>query len=190
MGRPKGLLRIGERPILEYLHRRLAWPGPTCLVTAPGRENPPGAALFHRELIDPQPGLGPLRGVLTALENLHTQLLIVVTVDMPLLQTSHLRHLLDALPDRPSALGLMFQRSDNADGRPEPFPLALRPLAIDPIRKRLLAAQRSVHQLLDEPDFETLPTPQSWPASIWTNLNEPLDLDALIRSTAAPRNSN
>ncbi|HSZ59603.1 MAG TPA: molybdenum cofactor guanylyltransferase [Tepidisphaeraceae bacterium] len=180
MGRPKGLLRIGDKPILEYLHQRLAWPGPTCLVTAPGKENPPGASLFDREWVDPQAGLGPLRGVLTALENLHTPLLTVITVDMPVLRQPYLRYLLDALLASPQTLGAMFERLVDDEPQPEPFPLALRPEAIEPVRSALVAAKRSVKGLLRDPSFHTLPTPPSWPQSVWTNLNEPGDVDSLI----------
>jgi len=42
MGMPKGLMRLNDVPILASLHNRLAWPGPTILVTTPGREKPPG----------------------------------------------------------------------------------------------------------------------------------------------------
>src|SRR5438552_17571218 len=68
MGKPKALLEINGRPILAYLLEQFAWPGPTLLVTAPGREKPPGHELFSREVVDPVAGEGPLRGILTALE--------------------------------------------------------------------------------------------------------------------------
>src|SRR5688572_29494375 len=83
MGRAKSLLTVHGRPVLEYLHRQFAWPGPTLLVTTPGRERPPGHELFSREVTDPVADLGPLRGLLTALEQCTTPLLIVSTVDMP-----------------------------------------------------------------------------------------------------------
>ena len=39
------------------------------LVTAPGFERPPGFERFGREVVDPIAGIGPLRGVLTAIEH-------------------------------------------------------------------------------------------------------------------------
>jgi hypothetical protein len=53
MGRPKGHLTLDGRPIPERLMNRLAWAGPTLLVTAPGREHPPGCRLFTKEATDP-----------------------------------------------------------------------------------------------------------------------------------------
>src|SRR4051794_29668278 len=85
MGRAKGELRIAGEPILEYLLDRFDWPGPTMLVTAPGREHPTGWARFTREVTDPVSDQGPLRGILTALENATTEVVIVTPVDMPLL---------------------------------------------------------------------------------------------------------
>ena len=74
MGQPKGLLTLKGQPILDYLLDALAWPGPTLLVTAPGREHPPGWERFDNEAADPESGGGPLRGVLTALESMRHSL--------------------------------------------------------------------------------------------------------------------
>ena len=58
---------------MEYLLEQLGWLAPTLLVTAPGREKPPGREHFAREVVDAVAGEGPLRGVLTALEATETQ---------------------------------------------------------------------------------------------------------------------
>src|SRR5436190_1357328 len=84
MGRPKGMLEINGRPILAYLLDRIDWPGPTMLVTAPGRENPPGAERFDSEVSDDVEGEGPLRGVYTAITHATTPVVVVIGVDMPL----------------------------------------------------------------------------------------------------------
>src|SRR5437879_5099730 len=91
MGRPKGLLKFGGRPILEFLLERWNWPGPTLLVTGPGKQHPPGFERFTREVIDAVGGQGPLRGVLTALEATTTDVVIVTTCDMPLVGIEQLR---------------------------------------------------------------------------------------------------
>ena len=94
MGRPKAELRIAGRPILEYLLQRWTWDGPTMLVTAPGREHPPGHERFDREVTDPVAGEGPLRGIVTALENAgDAAVLLVATCDMPLMTRAMLEHL-------------------------------------------------------------------------------------------------
>src|SRR4051812_33054535 len=121
MGKPKSLLRIGNQPILTYLLERFAWRGPTMLVTSPGREKPPGADGFDVEVVDPVEGMGPVRGVLTALENLTTEIVIVASVDMPLVGKEHLLWLMEQMQKRAKACGLMIEREAI-----EPFPSIFR----------------------------------------------------------------
>jgi molybdopterin-guanine dinucleotide biosynthesis protein A len=181
MGGPKGLLRIGELPILEYVLDQLKWPGPTWLITAPGREHPPGWERFDRELHDPIAGLGPLRGVLTALDELRTPLLVVMTVDMPGAEIAHLKWLLSQLNLRPECLGVMCRRRDAGIEKVEPFPLALRAEARPVIEHRLAAHRRSVMGLLEEPDFIGIPAPAEWDAAVWTNLNDAGDFARFVK---------
>jgi molybdopterin-guanine dinucleotide biosynthesis protein A len=176
MGTPKGHLTLAGHPILEYLLRRFAWPGPTLLVTAPGRENPPGHDAFTREAVDPIAGQGPLRGILTAL-NVADGIVITTTVDMPGLLPTHILWLLDRLAERPSLAALMLRHGH----RIEPFPAVFRPSAADPIRSRLDTGRLSVHALLDHPTFATIDAPADWPDETWTNLNRPEDVEAFRR---------
>src|SRR5438477_6824312 len=100
MGRPKAHLQIRGKPILRWMLERLTWPGPTMLVVSPGHENPPGHELFTSQTCDPVAGHGPLRGVLTALENPSTPLLAILTVDMPQIEAMHLNWLIRSIQDR------------------------------------------------------------------------------------------
>jgi molybdopterin-guanine dinucleotide biosynthesis protein A len=174
MGMPKGQLCIGNQPILEYLLDRLNWPGPTMLVTAPGREHPPGATRFDREASDPVEGLGPLRGVLTALENATTSRLFVLTVDMPGIGRTQLEHFLRSADE--AELGAMYERKA-PDSVIEPFPLLVRCEAQSVVRRRINAGQLSVARLRDEPGFTTVQASGEWDDRVWTNLNRPADLE-------------
>jgi molybdopterin-guanine dinucleotide biosynthesis protein A len=174
MGQAKALLRIGGRPILEHLLDRLKWPGPTLLVTAPGRENPPGYQGFSKEAVDPIAGVGPLRGLLTAVENSPTERLVVVTVDMPDVEPAQLQWLIDRLAEYSEQAGVMLRRRDGDDTWIEPFPLACRRTAADIIRGRLAADRLSVRDLTVNGHFACVATPATW-AGAWTNLNEPRD---------------
>lgn len=173
MGQPKGLLRIDGQPILNYLLDSVAWPGPKYLVTAPGREHPQGWEAFDREWVDPVAGLGPLRGVLTAVENADASLLVITTVDMPGIRAHHLAWIVARLEQSKAQLGMMCRRSD---GRLEPFPLALRKEAQAIVRQRLHGGNRAVHGLLDDPLFTVIVAPHEWGPEVWTNLNDPQDL--------------
>jgi molybdopterin-guanine dinucleotide biosynthesis protein A len=181
MGRPKGELHVGGVPLLEYLHRHLAWPGPTLLVTAPGRERPAGAALFDREVSDAVSGAGPLLGILTALENATTPLIVVAAIDMPLVTRRHLDWLVQQLSDMPDRAGAFLRRA----GFLEPFPCAFRSQeALTVVADALDAGRRSVRSLLDVGGFEAVDAPADWGDDVWTNLNDPAAWDAFVRSAA------
>jgi len=180
MGGPKGEIRIGGQPILSYLLDRFSWPGPTLLVTAPGREHPPAWERFDREVVDPVSDQGPLRGILTALENLKTPLLLVATLDMPGVQRSQLLWLLDEMRKSPKRLGLMLRRSEGKTI--EPFPSVFRTDARDTINRRIQSGRLSVQKLVEEKSFETVVAPASWDPQIWANLNVPADLTNFTNS--------
>jgi molybdopterin-guanine dinucleotide biosynthesis protein A len=171
MGKPKGELVIHGKPILEYLLERFDWPGPTMLVTAPGREHPSGWTKFSREVVDPVFGKGPLRGILTALENATTQVVVVATVDMPLIEREHLEWMIDQLGEM---LGVMSSHDDQI----EPFPSAFSTNAVDAIHQHL-AKDGGVYQLWKLDRFRCVAAPVGWPPKIWMNLNTPGDLRLL-----------
>lgn len=175
MGRPKGEIRIEGRPILEYLLERFSWPGPTLLVTASGREHPPAWERFDREITDPVPDQGPLRGILTALDHLQTPLLLVATVDMPGIEVSQLHWVLDEMRKSPDLLGLMLRRSAETMAI-EPFPSAFRAGAREIITRRIQTGNLSVQKLVEEKGFEVVPAPPAWDSRTWMNLNVPADL--------------
>jgi molybdopterin-guanine dinucleotide biosynthesis protein A len=170
MGGPKGSLTIAGRPIMEYLLDRFAWPGPTMLVLAPGLDRPIGAERFTQVTYDPITGLGPLRGILTALENVATSHVIVATVDMPGINHEHLKWIARAAAACESAMCL---RESNII---EPFPSLFRSSARSAIEGQIANNRRSVQGLLKLPGFVALATPADWPLGTWSNLNTPGDL--------------
>jgi molybdenum cofactor guanylyltransferase len=179
MGRPKARLAVDGEPILRFLLKQFGWPGPTLLVTAPGNEGPPGREGFDREVSDPIRGMGPLRGILTALEHCNTPLLAVATVDMPGITGEHLRWLAEALDSLSDALGLMpLHAVPGGEPRLEPFPCLLRTSARPSVQSHLDAGRRSVRSLVSLPGWSTANTPAEWDVRVWTNLNHPADLEA------------
>jgi molybdopterin-guanine dinucleotide biosynthesis protein A len=178
MGMPKALLKIGDKPILEHLLDRFAWPGPTMLVTSAGREHPPGWERFDQEACDEVENEGPLRGVLTALGNCVIDPLVVVTVDMPMLTIDQLKFLLYRLNENPDLHGVMLRRPDR-ERAIEPFPFACVDSAAKEIAQRLQEHRRSVHALAESERFAVETAPTDWPAAVWTNLNTPDDLNDL-----------
>jgi molybdopterin-guanine dinucleotide biosynthesis protein A len=178
MGVSKSHLQIDGVPILEFLFKRLMWPGPTLLVDAPGREKPPGHELFHRAVTDPTAGEGPLRGVLTALEQTMSPFLVVIPVDMPCMTTESLASLVEALKKSPAKSLAMFR----CGGRLEPLPAAF---AVQPARlvagEQVNSHNTSIHGLTEVMNSTfVLPDP-SWPHSLWVNLNRPVDVEEYLR---------
>lgn len=180
MGGPKGELRISGRPILQYLLDRLNWPGPTLLVTAPGREHPPGWDRFDREAVDSVVNQGPLRGVLTALESAETEIVVVTTVDMPGVTVDGLRWLMSIVKNAPDVIGVMTRRIWEAEPVIEPFPSVFRRSAMTLLAERLANAERSVHALARHTRIRVMTAPKKWPPTFWTNLNTPTDLSAYL----------
>jgi len=175
MGLPKAWLKLNNRPILHHLHHSLAWPGPTLLVTVPTRLNPPGHELFQAQVADPLEQ-GPLRGILTALENSSTPQTIIIPLDMPQLRLQHLQWFANSLESHSDLLGLMSQRSINDKLQIEPLPLACRQGAQPIIADQLELPDHSLHALSHHPHFAAIPAPSHWPPKVWTNLNYPIDL--------------
>jgi molybdopterin-guanine dinucleotide biosynthesis protein A len=177
MGGPKGNLAVDGRPILERLLDRLDWPGPTLLVTAPGREHPPGWRRFTNEATDPVAGEGPLRGVLTALENASTNEVVVLPVDMPNITPVPLTWLAARLRETPTAAAVMVERPQPASGRIEPMPAAFRVTTAQIlVRARLRDRQLALHKLAESSEVVVIPAPSDWTDDFWTNLNTPSDL--------------
>lgn len=181
MGSAKPSLLIQGKPILAYLREQLQWPGPTLLVTAAQRKSPPGTDLFDREVVDQLDGQGPLRGILTALENSLGDIL-VVTVDMPGVRSSMLRALVASMKDRPELSGLMYRVMRDDMDHVEPFPSIFRRSAQQIVVQALAENRRSVRGLLSDSRFATTDAPVEWPTSVWTNLNTPQDFAAFEKS--------
>jgi molybdopterin-guanine dinucleotide biosynthesis protein A len=185
MGGAKGDLALDGRPILERLLDRLDWPGPTLLVTAPGREHPPGWRRFTKEVTDLVAGEGPLRGILTALENASTNGVVVLPVDMPNITPAPLAWLVERLRENPAAAGVMVERSQGEFRRIEPLPAAFRaPAAEGLVRARLRDRQLALHALADSSEIVVVPAPSDWADDFWTNLNTPSDLATYQQSAS------
>jgi molybdopterin-guanine dinucleotide biosynthesis protein A len=179
MGKPKSQLELGGAPILKRLYERLSWRGPTLLVTAPGREHPPGWERFDQEVLDSVSDEGPLRGIASAVNRVATPFAVVVPVDMPLLERTQLRWMAGELKGSADAALLFCVRGALANDHPEPLPLALRPAPAAPlIEANLRAGRRAVNALAREPQALVVPAPKDWPNDFWTNLNNPHDMVA------------
>jgi molybdopterin-guanine dinucleotide biosynthesis protein A len=175
MGVDKASMEIHGVPILRHLLTQLRWDGPKLLVRAPHQPLPPGAELFDRAVFDTVENQGPLRGILTALENADGDV-VVVTVDMPAITRELLNQLMAHAESRPDLNGLMFRITSHGEPRVETFPSLFRQSGRDIIAKTLDENRRSVRGLLSDPTFATLSVPPDASTFAWMNLNTPDDL--------------
>ena len=168
-------MEIHGLPLLRHLLMQLRWDGPKLIVRAPHLPSPPGAELFDHAVFDGVEGQGPLRGILTALENADGDV-VVVTVDMPGMTRELLNQLMMSAESRPDLNGLMFRTGSQGEPRVETFPSLFRQSARDIIAKALDENRWSVRGLLSDPTFATLSVPAEAPRFAWVNLNTPEDL--------------
>ncbi len=182
MGVAKARLNVEHQSILAWRMQKLEWPGPTMLITSPSTRNPPDAQLFDQECIDPEDGAGPLRGILTALEQSTTPLIATVAVDMPFVRRFMLEWLVEQIQRQRACNGIMFRRPGGVQHWIEPFPSVFRQSAAPIIFPLLAEGKRSVRALCDFADFQAIDVPDNWPADVWTNLNEPDQLKSFLDS--------
>jgi molybdopterin-guanine dinucleotide biosynthesis protein A len=125
-----------------------------------------------------------MRGVLTALQNAATPLVIITPLDMPLVCREQFDILLGALRDHPEALGAMWRRLVDQSDEIEPFPCALRSGVVEVITRQLELNRRSMRALAQLPQFITIELPTGIPDDVWTNLNEPEEAERFLRDVS------
>lgn len=181
MGVAKDRLLIDGRPILAHLLDRAGYAGSTLLVTSAARPQPLAAERFDRVAIDLIDDAGPLAGIATALAAATTPTVCVLSVDMPNVgaeQVGFLRGAMNAAGG--DVLGLLCRRRDGSGvERIEPFPSVFRASAAALVAAELAAGRRSLCSLLDLPAIAAIDVPNSWPGSVWPNLNRPTDLEQI-----------
>jgi molybdopterin-guanine dinucleotide biosynthesis protein A len=159
------------------------------LVTAPGRDKPPGWDQFDREVTDAVAGQGPLRGLATALSAARTPMLVVATCDMPFVEARQFEALVDELIQRRATTWMvMTRRADSIEaaagaGEIEPFPCAIQRAARRAIEAHLAGGARSLHSLASLAGVEVL-VRSDWNPDCYTNLNRPEEYEAFLRSVS------
>jgi molybdopterin-guanine dinucleotide biosynthesis protein A len=177
-------LLIDSRALLGWLLNRMAWTGPTMLVTSPDHERPPGHEQFRNVAIDPTAGVGPLRGVLTALEASTTPRVVIAAGNMPGVGHAQLDWLLDAFDQRDDLDLLMCSRLVNGRVQPEPFPLACTTKIGGAVAEQLAAGDASAQSLPSLPRASLVLAPRDWGDVVWTKLNSRADADVFAASMA------
>lgn len=174
MGRDKALLPIGHRNLLQLtLDKARQLPSEPIIVGSRERYSQYGEVI--EDVIS---GCGALSGIHAALGATHTDVNLILSVDMPLMATDFLRWLLQ----RASA-NLELAIVPEADGRTQPLCAVYRRAAHGEVERALRMGEYKVDRL-----FSSLPTrfiPESdwlaagFPRDIFRNVNTPQEYEAV-----------
>lgn len=183
LGVDKRRLRLwgaGGPSLLEWLIQRVA---PMCAETVVVLNDPQAWPELSARLIpDSLPGSGPLGGLASGLQAIHTDAALVLACDLPLVQPALLAYLLrcartsDALvPLRPDT-----DRAPRNQARAEPLLAIYRRACLPAIERCLSSQQRSLVAALTQLNVQYL-QPAAWrpydPHGLsFMNLNTPHDL--------------
>lgn len=139
MGREKAALVLGGSTLLERTVAALdAVADEIVIVRAPGQGLPLVRSAGSLTIVaDPVEGDGPLAGIVRGLDAATAPVAVVVGVDHPFLRPSLLQLLVERVrAGAPWAL-------PEAGGRPQPMVSAIAREALEPLRERLEAGERS-----------------------------------------------
>ena len=154
MGRDKGRIVVDGEPLIERTLRLVRSVG--CEAMVIGRTKPtegPGGAT--RFVMDRQPGLGPLGGLVTALDEVSQQggdATILLPCDLPKLTAALLRHLVEHLPGASARNGTALFH----DNRIEPLASLYRTTILDDNPDLVAKENRSLRHLIEQGDFGRL----------------------------------
>jgi molybdenum cofactor guanylyltransferase len=165
MGVPKAWLEIDGTPMLRRIVDRVRdVASEVVVVTATGVTLPPlpdGVLI----LADEEPELGPLMGLAVGLETLRTELVLVLSCDVPNLASEAIQRLVEGLGDADAILA-------EAEGRTHPLIAVYRRAILPIVREQLAKRELALHRLLCRLQTRTLTLPAEW----LQNLNTPDDV--------------
>jgi molybdopterin-guanine dinucleotide biosynthesis protein A len=178
MQRDKATLMYHGRTQLAWAHELLAkFCAATFVSVRPDQRNEPSRAAFP-QIVDRQPGLGPLAGISAALSEHPKAAWLVVACDLPFLTESTLRHLIE---HRDSGRMATAYRSHH-DGLPEPLCAIWEPSASAAVLAHLAAGKQCPRKLLINADCKLIDLAD---ANALDNVNTIEELEAASSALAA-----
>lgn len=176
MGRDKALLTVGGRPLATVALDALRGAGASELLAVGGDAAVLAAlaALGARPVPDRYPGEGPLGAIVTALQAASQEVVVVLACDLPLVDATAVRSLVDQLgPSADAAVPLV-------DGRLQVLLAAYRRRCLPALRAAFDAGTRAVHEAVAALD---LTHPELTDPRVAQNVNTPDDLAQMAQWT-------
>lgn len=165
MGRDKALLEINGAPISVSVAESLREAGAHRVLAIGG--DLPGLsklASFDEVVTDDYPGEGPLGGILTALDRMDDDIVVILACDTPLIDAQTPEAVAHRLATEPTAAVAYAV----VGGRAQPLTAAWRPrLALEPVRAAFAAGERAPRNVFAElPVIEVMTVPESGVADV------------------------
>lgn len=156
MQRDKAALRYHGRTQLEWAHGLLSeMCAATFVSVRPDQRDEPTRAAFP-QIVDRQPGAGPLAGISAALLEHPRVAWLVVACDLPFLTDSTLRNLIAKREPQQMATAYRSTR----DGLPEPLCAIWEPAAREAVLAHLAAGKQCPRKLLINSDCKLIELPE------------------------------
>jgi molybdopterin-guanine dinucleotide biosynthesis protein A len=172
MGRDKGLVEVGGRPLAQHVIDRLGALAQEILITTMDPEA--YAALGFRTVVDESPGAGALDGLRTALRAAGGDRVLVCACDMPFASEALARAMLALAASAEAVV-------PRNDGDFEPLFAVYRRACLPAIERALAEGRRRVISFFPEVDLRVLEEadlrsidPDPWS---FFNVNTPSDLE-------------
>lgn len=156
------------------LQRVLDLISPFCREVFIGGDYPEYAMVKARTLPDLIPGLGPLGGIYTAMENVDSPYFLFLTCDMPLMKATLLERLLSEEPVKDITVW------EQPDGELQLFPLLLSRDLLPLVKWKVRQNTLSVRSLLMEATSRFIPICHGEEPS-FLNVNRREDLEELLK---------
>lgn len=144
MGRDKALVEVGGRPLAAVAAAALRGAGAE-VVLAIGGDSAALACLGLEPVADRFPGEGPLGGILSALAHARTEVVMVLSCDLPAASAEAVRRVVATLAEAPGA-GCAVPV---VDGHLQPMHGAWRRSALPVLEAAFGGGERAVHRVLE-----------------------------------------
>jgi molybdopterin-guanine dinucleotide biosynthesis protein A len=172
MGRDKARLPWGDTDLLGHTLARLrAVADEVCLLSGPERRHVDRGVPV---LVDSSPDLGPLGGLLAALESVPGRAALVVAIDLPLVPAALLAHLRACAAD----VDLVVPASPRG---PEPLCALYGPACLEPVRRSVEEGRLQMTAFWGEVRVRTVGVDEVGafgdPESVFLNVNDRADYD-------------
>ncbi len=178
MGSDKALLSLGEQTLLERALRMVSCVTPNVRIVGPRSRY----AQFGEVIEDIYQGCGPLGGIHAALKATATDLNLILSVDMPLMNPRFLAWLLQQADD-----GQQLITVPAADGGQQPLCAVYRRAVMGVVEESLKNGQYKIGRLFAQVPTRVITeeeiTAAGFLPAIFRNVNTPEEFEQLSRAT-------